>query len=150
VEVNPNALASYDLTFGQVLDAVRNSNRDVGGSCWKSTARIHDPGLGLFEGISDLEKVVVGRDKQGTPIFIGDIAQVQTGPEVRRGVAELDGQGEVVGGIVTARYGENALSVIEKVKEKLEEIKPSLPRGWRSFPFTTVGTDRPVHQDPDA
>ena len=135
VEVNPNALASYDLTFGQVLDAVRNSNRDVGGRLLEINGTEYMiRGLGYLRGISDLEKVVVGRDKQGTPIFIGDIARVQTGPEVRRGVAELDGQGEVVGGIVTARYGENALAVIERVKEKLEEIKPSLPTGVEIVP----------------
>jgi len=135
VEVNPNALAAYDLTFGQVLDAVRNSNRDVGGRLLEINGTEYMiRGLGYLKGISDLQKVVVGRDKQGTPIFIGDIAQVQTGPEVRRGVAELDGQGEVVGGIVTARYGENALTVIERVKQKLGEIKPSLPPGVEVVP----------------
>ncbi len=135
VEVNPNALASYDLTFGQVLDAVRNSNRDVGGRLLEiNGAEYMIRGLGYLKGISDIERVVVGRDKQGTPIFIGDIAHVQTGPEVRRGVAELDGEGEVVGGIVTARYGENALSVIRRVKQKLEEIKPSLPPGVEVVP----------------
>ena len=135
VEVNPNALASYDLTFGQVLDAVRNSNRDVGGRLLEINGTEYMiRGLGYLKGIPDLEKVVVGRDKQGTPIFIGDIARVQTGPEVRRGVAELDGLGEVVGGIVTARYGENALAVIQRVKEKLAELKPSLPAGVEVVP----------------
>jgi Cu(I)/Ag(I) efflux system membrane protein CusA/SilA len=135
VEVNPNALASYDLTFGQVLDAVRNSNRDVGGRLLEINGTEYMiRGLGYLKGIPDLEKVVVGRDKQGTPIFIGDIARVQTGPEVRRGVAELDGLGEVVGGIVTTRYGENALAVIQRVKEKLAELKPSLPAGVEVVP----------------
>ena len=135
VEVNPNALASYDLAFGQVLDAVRNSNRDVGGRLLDINGTEYMiRGLGYLKGAADLEKVVVGRDKQGAPIFIADIARVQLGPEVRRGVAELDGQGEVVGGIVTARYGENALSVISRVKQKLEEIKPSLPPGVEIVP----------------
>jgi len=135
VEVNPNALASYDLTFGQVLDAVRNSNRDVGGRLLDINGTEYMiRGLGYLKGVDDLQKVVVGRDKQGAPIFISDVARVQLGPEVRRGVAELDGQGEVVGGIVTARYGENALSVISRVKQKLEEIKPSLPPGVEIVP----------------
>lgn len=135
VEVNPNALASYDLTFGQVLDAVRNSNNEVGGRLLDiNGAEYMIRGLGYLRGTADLEKVVVGRDRQGTPIFVRDIAQVQIGPEVRRGVAELDGQGEVVGGIVTARYGENALAVIDRVKQRLEELKPSLPDGVEVVP----------------
>ncbi len=135
VDVNPNTLASYDLTFGQVLDAVRNSNRDVGGRLLEINGTEYMiRGLGYLKGVEDLEKVAVGRDKQGTPILLRDIARIQTGPEVRRGVAELDGQGEVVGGIVTARYGENALQVIERVKQKIEEIKPSLPGGVEIVP----------------
>src|SRR5579863_3000902 len=100
VEVNPNALASYGLTFGQVIEAVRNSNRQVGGRLLDiNGAEYMVRGLGYLKGAGDIERVAVGRDKQGIPILVRDIARVQLGPDVRRGVAELDGQGEVVGGI---------------------------------------------------
>ncbi len=135
VEVNPNALVAYNLTFAQVMDAIRNSNRQVGGRLLDINGTEYMiRGLGYLKGIGDIEKVAVGRDKQGTAILVRDIGKVQLGPDVRRGVAELDGQGEAVGGIVTARYGENALKVIERVKQKIEEIKPSLPPGVEIVP----------------
>ncbi|HVZ79335.1 MAG TPA: CusA/CzcA family heavy metal efflux RND transporter [bacterium] len=135
VEVNPNALAAYDLAFSQVLSAVRDSNRDVGGRLLElNGAEYMIRGLGYLKSVKDLENVAVGRDRQGTPILVRDVARVELGPEVRRGVAELDGQGEVVGGIVTARYGENALKVIERVKQRIEELKPSLPPGVELVP----------------
>ena len=135
VEINPNALAAYDLTFSQVIEAIRSSNRQVGGRLLDiNGAEYMVRGLGYLKGIEDIEKVAVGRDKQGVPVLVRDIGKVQIGPDVRRGVAELDGQGEVVGGIVTARYGENALKVIERVKQKIEELKPSLPPGVEIVP----------------
>jgi copper/silver efflux system protein len=135
VEVNPNALAAYGIPFGQVIEAVRNSNRQVGGRLLDiNGAEYMVRGLGYLKGVGDIEKVAVGRDKQGIPILVRDIAKVQLGPDVRRGVAELDGQGEAVGGIVTARYGENALAVIARVKQKIEELKPSLPEGVEIVP----------------
>jgi len=135
VEINPNALVAYHLTFAQVMDAIRGSNRQVGGRLLDVNGTEYMiRGLGYLNGIADIEKVAVGRDKQGTAILVRDIGRVQIGPDVRRGVADLDGQGEVVGGIVTARYGENALSVIERVKAKIEEIKPSLPPGVEIVP----------------
>jgi Cu(I)/Ag(I) efflux system membrane protein CusA/SilA len=130
VEVNPNALSAYGLPWMNVVDAIRASNRDVGGRILEMNgAEYMVRGLGYVKNVQDLENVAVGRDKQGTPILIRDIGHVQIGPALRRGVAELDGQGEVVGGIVTARYGENALKVIGRVKQKIEDIKPSLPEG---------------------
>ncbi|HUO57729.1 MAG TPA: CusA/CzcA family heavy metal efflux RND transporter [bacterium] len=135
VEVNPNALAAYDLTFAQVLEAVRTCNRQAGGRLLDiNGAEYMVRGLGYLKGAQDIETVPVGRDKQGTAILVRDVAKVQLGPDVRRGVAELDGQGEVVGGIVTARYGENALNVIARVKQKIEELKPSLPEGVEIVP----------------
>ncbi len=135
VEVNPNALAAYDLAFGDVMDAIRSSNRQVGGRLLDINGTEYMVrGLGYLKGAEDIEKIAVGRDKQGTPILVKDIGHVQIGPDVRRGVAELDGLGEVVGGIVTARYGENALKVIERVKQKIEELKPSLPEGVEIIP----------------
>src|SRR5437660_1422448 len=91
-------------------------------------------GLGYFRSIEDIELVTVGTDGRGTPILVRDIARVQLGPEQRRGVAELDGKGQTVGGMVIMRAGENALAVIERVKARLEEITPSLPKGIRIVP----------------
>lgn len=130
VEVNPNALSAYGLMFKDVVEAVRSANRDVGGRLLEMNgAEYMVRGLGYVKNVKDLEMTAVGRDKRGTPILVRDIGHVQLGPEARRGVAELDGEGEVVGGIVTARYGENALSVIARVKQKIEEVRPSLPPG---------------------
>ena len=97
-------------------------------------------GLGYIQSIEDIEQVAVSVDGQGTPIRIRDIAQVQTGPELRRGVAELNGEGEVAGGIVVMRYGENALETIERVRERLEELKPGLPAGVEIVPVYDRGT----------
>ncbi len=135
VEVNPNALSAYGLSFSDVTAAVRASNRDVGGRLLEMNgAEYMVRGLGYVKNVQDLETTAVGRDKQGVPILVRDIGKVEIGPALRRGVAELDGQGEVVGGIVTARYGENALNVIARVKQKIEEIKPSLPEGVEIVP----------------
>ena len=86
-------------------------------------------GRGYIKSIEDIEDIPVSTNGNGTPVYVRDIANVELGPDIRRGVAELDGKGETVGGIVVMRHGENALEVIEKVKEKLEDIKPSLPEG---------------------
>jgi Cu(I)/Ag(I) efflux system membrane protein CusA/SilA len=130
VEVNPNALAAYDLMFMDVVNAIKASNRDVGGRLLElNGAEYMVRGLGYVKSVKDLENVAVGRDKQGVPILVRDIGGVQLGPATRRGVAELNGEGEVVGGIVTVRYGENAMQVIKQVKAKIEEIRPSLPDG---------------------
>ena len=86
-------------------------------------------GLGYIKNMADVENIVVGADGRGTPILIKDVALVRLGPELRRGLAEANGQGEVVGGIVVMRFGENARTVIEGVKEKLEELKTGLPPG---------------------
>ena len=130
VEVNPNALAAYDLMFMDVVNAIKASNRDVGGRLLElNGAEYMVRGLGYVKDVKDLENVAVGRDKQGVPILVRDIGGVQLGPDTRRGVAELNGEGEVVGGIVTVRYGENAMQVIKRVKAKIEEIRPSLPDG---------------------
>jgi Cu(I)/Ag(I) efflux system membrane protein CusA/SilA len=91
-------------------------------------------GLGYVESINDIKNIAVGVSKNGTPIFIKDIANVYLGPDIRRGIAERDGKGEVVGGIVVMRFGENALKVIENVKKKIKEIEPGLPKGVRIIP----------------
>src|SRR5213083_1377510 len=135
IEVDPNTLAAYRLPITTVIQAVRNSNAEVSGRVLEMTGTEYViRGLGYFRSIEDIELVTVGTDGRGTPILVRDIARVQLGPEQRRGVAELDGKGQTVGGMVIMRAGENALAVIERVKARLEEITPSLPNGVRIVP----------------
>jgi copper/silver efflux system protein len=130
INVDPTKLAAYRIPLKTVIEAVRMSNNDVGGrSLELSGAEYMVRGRGYVKSIKDLETIGVGMVERGTPIFLRDIARISLGPDMRRGIAELDGKGEVVGGIVVMRYGENALNVIERVKTKLKEIEPSLPRG---------------------
>ncbi|MFA4906258.1 MAG: CusA/CzcA family heavy metal efflux RND transporter [Candidatus Margulisiibacteriota bacterium] len=130
VNVDPNQLLAYNIPLMKVIDAIRKSNNDVGGRLVEfSGAEYMVRGRGYIKNLEDLEQVVVGDDGHGNPITVKDIANVQFGPDLRRGIAELDGEGEVVGGIVVMRHQENALEIINKVKAKLEEVKPSLPKG---------------------
>jgi Cu(I)/Ag(I) efflux system membrane protein CusA/SilA len=135
VEVNPAALAAYDMPFSEVVKAVRESNQEVGGRLLEiSGTEYMVRGLGYVHNLQDLQDVVVGRDKQGVPVLLRDVGNVQLGPALRRNVTDLNGQGEVVGGIVTMRYGENAMNVIKRVKEKISELKPALPKGVEIVP----------------
>lgn len=131
VHIDPNRLSAYNLSIMNVMEAVRKSNRDVEGRVLEmSGVEYMIRGRGYVKGLQDLELISVGTGPAGTPIYLRDIASVQLGPEMRRGVADLDGKGEVAGGIVVVRFGENVLSVIDRVKEKIEkDIKPSLPKG---------------------
>jgi len=132
VVVNPNTLASYGIPLSKVKQAIQMSNQDTGGRVVEhAETEYMVRGLGYIKSIKDVENIVVGVDKQGTPILIKDIALVRLGPELRRGLTEANGEGEVVGGIVIARFGENARAVIDGVKEKLEELKAGLPPGVR-------------------
>ncbi|HEX7509640.1 MAG TPA: efflux RND transporter permease subunit, partial [Polyangia bacterium] len=129
VTVNPNALAAYKLPLESVVEAVRRGNNDVGGRLVELSGREYMVrGRGYVKGLGDLEKLVL-KSEGGTPVTVKDVATVALGPEMRRGVADYNGQGDVVGGIVVMRQGENALNVIERVKAKLVELKPSLPEG---------------------
>ncbi len=130
VNVDPNALLAYNIPLTQVINAVRMSNNDVGGRVVEfSSTEYFVRGRGYIKSLEDIENVPVGNDGNGTPILIKNIGNVQFGPDIRRGLAELDGIGETVGGIVVMRYGENALEVINRLKQKIEEVKPSLPQG---------------------
>lgn len=134
VTVDPDRLRAYGLSLDDVATAVRRSNAEVGGRVLEMSGREYFiRGRGYLENITQLAQVVL-RDDHGTPVKVGDVARVQFGPEIRRGVADLDGQGEVVGAIVASRYGENALEVIERVRAKLEELKPGLPLGVEIVP----------------
>src|SRR3990172_4678916 len=130
VNLDPNKLAAYNISVGRVIEAIRRSNNDVGGRVLElSTTEYFVRGRGYIRSVSDLETVPVGTDARGTPIHVHDLGYVQLGPDIRRGLAELNGQGETVGGIVVMRYGENALEVIRRVQQKLKEVEPSLPPG---------------------
>ncbi|HET8540213.1 MAG TPA: CusA/CzcA family heavy metal efflux RND transporter [Anaeromyxobacter sp.] len=129
ITVNPNALAAYKLPLDAVIAAVRKGNNDVGGRLVELSGREYMVrGRGYVKGIEDLENLVL-RSEGGTPVLVKDVATVALGPELRRGVADLDGEGDVVGGIVVMRSGENALNVIKRIEARLEELKPSLPKG---------------------
>ncbi len=131
ITVDPNRLAAYSIPITKVMEAVRKSNRDVEGRVLElSGVEYMIRGRGYIKGPQDLENIAVGANPGGTPIYLKDVARVQLGPEIRRGLAELDGRGEVAAGIVVVRFGENVLSVIERVKEKINrDIAPSLPKG---------------------
>ncbi|MDP3543932.1 MAG: CusA/CzcA family heavy metal efflux RND transporter [Elusimicrobiota bacterium] len=130
VQVDPNALSAYRVPLSKVVDAIRDGNNDVGGRLVEfGGAEYMIRGRGYARSVEDLEKIVVGRDAKGTPILVKSVAKVTLGPDIRRGVLDLDGEGDAVGGTVVMRHGENALKVIERVKARLEEIKPSLPEG---------------------
>ena len=129
VNLDPNKLAAYRLPVKSVVDAIRMSNNDVGGrSVEMSGAEYMVRGRGYIRSIEDIESIAVGGSR-GTPLLVRDIGSVSLGPDMRRGIAELDGKGEVVGGVVVMRHGENALNLIERVKKKIKEIEPSLPAG---------------------
>lgn len=130
VTVDPNRLKAYGITLSDVAQAIRNSNQDVGGRVLEMSGREYFVrGRGYIESLDDIEKVTVKASSTGTPVLIRDVATVAFGGDIRRGVAELDGEGEVVGAIVVMRHGENALEVIERVRTRLDELKPSFPEG---------------------
>ena len=140
VQVDPNALVAYDIPLSKVRNAIVRSNRDVGGGLIEmAETEYMVRGKGYIQSIADIEKIAVGIDERGTPIRIKDVAKVQIGPELRRGVVELNGEGEVAGGIVIMRYGENALTTIQGVREKLEQLKAGLPDGVEIVPVYDRG-----------
>jgi Cu(I)/Ag(I) efflux system membrane protein CusA/SilA len=139
VQVDPNKLLAFGIPLADVIDAVRASNDEAGGSSLELAG--HEfmlRGRGYVRSLDDLRRAPLRSDGKGTPVSVGQVAEVGFGPDVRRGVAELDGEGEVVGGIVVMRQGENALRVIEAVKQRLEELRAGLPEGVE----VVVGYDR--------
>ena len=135
VNLDPNKLAAYDLAVKDVVHAIQASNNDVEGRLLEFAGREYMVrGRGYLQSAGDIEGVSLGATPAGTPIRVADVGQVRMGPDIRRGVAELDGRGEVVGGIVVMRFGENALDVIDRVKAKLREVQGALPEGVRIVP----------------
>jgi len=129
VVLDPRKLQAYGVSPARITQVIRDSNRDVGGRVVEmSETEYMVRGKGYLRGMDDLETLVVKAD-QGTPVLLRDVARVELGPDERRGITELNGEGEVVAGIAMARYGQNALEVIHNIKEKLAEIAPGLPEG---------------------
>ncbi len=130
ITVDPTLLQAYDLSLKGIVAAVKRSNNDVGGRLLEmSETEYMVRGRGYIGSVEDIENVVLRVNEDGTPVLLKDVATVQIGPDIRRGIAEKNGEGEVVGGIVVMRYGENALEVIRNVKKKIGEISAGLPPG---------------------
>ncbi len=130
ISVDPTALLAHNVSLPAVVDAIRKGNNDVGGRLVEfSGAEYMVRGRGYAKSVGDIEGIAVATDSNGTPILVRNIARVTLGPEIRRGIADLDGIGDTVGGIVVMRHGENALAVIDRIREKLESVKGSLPPG---------------------
>jgi copper/silver efflux system protein len=135
INVDPNRLQAYGLPIGRVTDAVRGGNNEAGGRLIESGGvEYMVRGRGYARSVGDLEDIVLAAGESGAPIRVKDVGRVALGPELRRGLSDLDGSGEVVSGIVIMRHGENALEVIERVKAKLREIEPGLPSGVKIVP----------------
>lgn len=135
VEVDPNKLLMYNIPLQRVKMAIQRSNTDVGGRLVEmSETEFMVRGLGYIKSIRDLENIPLGVNAHGTPILLKNVADIHLGPELRRGLADLDGVGEVVGGIIVMRFGENALKVIHAVERKLEQLKKGLPEGVEIVP----------------
>jgi copper/silver efflux system protein len=131
VTVDPNRLRAYGVTLSEVIEAIRQSNNDVGGRIIEFSGReYYVRGRGYIKDLGSIEKIAIrASGTNGTPLLVKDLATVRFGPDIRRGLLEWNGEGEAVGGIVVMRYGENAVDVIERVKKKFAELKPSFPEG---------------------
>ena len=131
VVADPEHLRAFNISLSQLKSAIQRANQEAGGSVMElGEAEYMITAKGYLSGVEDIETIPIALDKKtGAPVLLRDLAQVRIGPQMRRGIAELNGEGEVVGGIVVMRYGENALEVIEKTKQKLEQLKAGLPKG---------------------
>ncbi|NTW58335.1 MAG: efflux RND transporter permease subunit [Nitrospirae bacterium] len=136
VNLDPVRLQAYGITINRVVDAVRGSNIEVGGRLLEFGGTEYTVrGRGYAQSIQDFENIVLKASETGTPIRVKDVGHVTVGPDIRRGVSDLDGQGEAVSGIVVMRHGQNALEVIDRVKARIKEIEPGLPKGVRIVPI---------------
>ncbi|WP_334064213.1 efflux RND transporter permease subunit [Alteromonas genovensis] len=130
VQVNPNKLRAYNIPLSHIQTALQRGNKETGASVIEmAEAEYMVTTTGYIESIEDIERIPLGLNEQGTPLRIGDVAYVNAGPQMRRGVADFNGEGEVVGGIVVMRYGENAQQIIERIKDKVASLTSSLPSG---------------------
>jgi Cu(I)/Ag(I) efflux system membrane protein CusA/SilA len=133
VNIDPNKLLGYKIPINMVVDSIQKSNNDVGARLVEMSGREYMVrGRGYIKSLDDIGNIVVMSNPQtGTPVLVRDLATVTYGPDIRRGVGELDGQGETVGGVVIMRFGENAQKVIERVKQRIKDIEPTLPKGLK-------------------
>src|SRR5581483_3907060 len=130
VDLDPAKLLAYRIPVTRVMAAIQNANADVGAMVMELSEREYMVrGLGYLKSLNDIENVVVGATGAGTPVRVAEVGRVSVGPAVRRGIAELDGRGDAVGGIVVMRFGQNALTTIRAVNQRLAEIGPGLPPG---------------------
>ncbi|MCW8925146.1 MAG: efflux RND transporter permease subunit, partial [Xanthomonadales bacterium] len=130
VVIDPNAMRAHGLSLAQVRQAIQRGNREVGGSVIEmGEAEYMVRSTGYLASIADLEKIPLRVNQQGTPVRLLDVAEIRMGPQLRRGIAELNGEGEVVGGVIVMRFGENARTTIDKVKQRLRELQDGLPEG---------------------
>ena len=130
VVLDPDSLRAYNLSIGQIKNAITRGSQETGGSVIEmAEAEYMVRATGYIDSLEDLRHIPLGVNERGAPILLKDVAQIRLGPQLRRGIAELDGEGEVVGGIIVMRYGENALTTIDGVKTKLDELARSLPAG---------------------
>ena len=130
VKVDPEKLRAFDIPLAHIQNAIQRGNQEVGASVVEmAEAEYMVRASGYIDGVSDLESIPLGVDENGTPLLLKDVADVGVGPQMRRGIAELNGEGEAVGGIVVMRFGENAQKTIDGVKQKLDELKSGLPEG---------------------
>ena len=130
VVVDPNKLRAYDLPLAKIRNAIQRGNQEVGGSVIElAEAEYMVRATGYIDALDDLKHIPLGVNERGTPILLKDVAQIRLGPQLRRGIAELDGEGEVVGGVIVMRYGENAQRTISLVKARLAELGKGLPAG---------------------
>ncbi len=133
INLDPTKVLAYKLSLPHIIETIRQSNEDVGGRVVEfSGIEYMIRGRGYIKSVGDIEKIAIGVNLNGTPILLRDVATVRLGPDMRRGLVELDGKGEVVGGIVIMRFGENALAVIDRIKAKLTELEPSMPKGVKA------------------
>ncbi len=133
VNIDPNKLLGYKIPINMVVDAIGKSNNDVGARLVEMSGREYMVrGRGYIKSLDDIGNIVVMSNPQtGTPVLVKNVATVTFGPDMRRGVGELDGQGEAVGGVVIMRFGEDAQKVIERVKQRITDIEPTLPKGLK-------------------
>ena len=132
VNVDPNKLLAYNLPLHKVMEVIRNSNKEVGGRVVEFSGKEYlVRGRGYIQSLEDIENLAVSSNEMGTPVLVKHVAKVELGPEMRRGAAELNGEGEVTGGIVVVRYGQNVMDVIQRIKAKLKESEASLARRRR-------------------
>ena len=140
VEVDPNALQRYNISLDKVKKAIKMSNKDVGGRLIEmAETEYMVRSSGYIQSVDDLKSIPLGVDTEGTPIRLQDVAHIGIGPELRRGLVDYNGEGEVVGGVVIMRYGENALATIQAVRKKLADLQKGLPKGVKIVPVYDRG-----------